>query len=62
MQLNQWRPFSNPNKKKVKNQWGFSHLISTETPLKNMNLSRNGNKRSSIEIKNKGIGQFAVNV
>jgi hypothetical protein len=33
----------------------FSHLISTATPFKHMHLSRNGNKRSSIESKNKGI-------
>jgi hypothetical protein len=33
----------------------FSHLTSTATPFKQMNFSRNGNKRSSIESKNKGI-------
>jgi hypothetical protein len=34
----------------------FSHLTSTATLFKHMNYSRNGNKRSSIESKNKNKG------
>jgi hypothetical protein len=38
----------------------FTHLTSTATPFKHMKFSRNGNKRSSIEIKYKGIGHQMV--
>jgi hypothetical protein len=52
--------FKYPFKKKETKSMGlnlrFSHLTSTATPFKHMNLSQNGNKRSSIESKNKGIG------
>jgi hypothetical protein len=34
----------------------YTNLTSTATPFKYMDFSRNGNKRSSIESKNKGIG------
>jgi hypothetical protein len=45
----------------------FPHLTSTATPFKHLNFSRNGNKRSSIESKNKGNWSingypFAANV
>jgi hypothetical protein len=33
----------------------FYHLTPTATPFKHMNFNRNGNKRSFIESKNKGI-------
>jgi hypothetical protein len=33
----------------------FFHLTSTATQFKYMNFSRNGNERSSIKCKNKGI-------
>jgi hypothetical protein len=33
----------------------FSHLTSTTTPFKHMNLNRNGNKRSFMESKYDGI-------
>jgi hypothetical protein len=33
----------------------FSHLTSTATPFKHKNISKNENKRNSIEIQNKGI-------
>jgi hypothetical protein len=36
----------------------FSNLTSTATPFKHVNFSRNGNKRSSIKSKNKGIAVF----
>jgi hypothetical protein len=36
----------------------FSNLTSTATPFKHVNFSRNGNKRSSINSKNKGIAVF----
>jgi hypothetical protein len=36
----------------------FSHSTLTETPFKHMNFSRNGNKRSSIESRNKGIADI----
>jgi hypothetical protein len=42
-------------KKSIKLNLRFLHLTSTATPFKHMNFIRNGNKRSSIEIKNKGI-------
>jgi hypothetical protein len=49
-----------PLKKKLKKKSmglnsGFFHLTSTGTPFKQMNFIRNGNKRSSIDSKNKGI-------
>jgi hypothetical protein len=52
-------------KKKWKKNYGaefkifhrFSHLTSTATLFKYMIFSRNGNKQSSIESKNKGIGR-----
>jgi hypothetical protein len=47
-------------KKQLKKSMGlnlrFFHLTSTATPIEYMNFSRNGNERSSIESKNKGIG------
>jgi hypothetical protein len=46
-------------KKKKKKSMGlnlrFSNLTSTATPFEHVNFSRNGNKRSSIKSKNKGI-------
>jgi hypothetical protein len=50
-----------PLRKKVKKKLmglnlRFSHLTPTATPFKHMNFSRNGNKQSSIESKNKEIG------
>jgi hypothetical protein len=41
-------------------QLRFSHLTSTATLFKHMNFSRNGNKRSSIESKNKEIDHQMV--
>jgi hypothetical protein len=48
--------FKSPLKKINGAEFNISHLTSIATPFKYMNFSRNGNKRSSIENKNKGIG------